>query len=103
MKREDVLKLLEKEWENIGESAIDHARRLADRDEKMKFLSESWGISEEEFNSKSEAWRIWFAYWLGREHGRATAIGNAIAKLKENNNNDSIIKIFLKALWVINP
>ena len=95
MRRDKILELLEKEHEHVRENAEKAAVGLADRDYKTyDFLKDYY-----RFSDKNGNWFLWFAYWLGREHGRDTAINNARLYLKDD--KEPIIKSFLRSLWVI--
>ena len=82
---------------------------LADRDYKT---FDFWNGKNGKFaggrpKDTPESWPLWFAYWLGREHGRDTAINNARIMLKRQeegyDKKKGIVKTFLEALWIIPP
>lgn len=94
MERKEVLKLLERENELIQKSAEKSAIGLADRD----YLTYDFKKRHNDKMDKTGNWMLWFAYWLGREHGRQTAINNARIYIKDG---EAIVKSLLRGLWII--
>ena len=93
MKRKEVISLLKREIEYIRESAIRSATMLAERDQNTRFYEEIKDIPTQQ--------QLWFAYWLGREHGRNTGIQNA--KIYMEQDGEAMVKALLKGFWVISP
>lgn len=105
MQRQKVLELLKKETKHISKTQFRNAQMLADRDYRNDFWN---GIEVKDTPElDNESWRLWFAYWLGREAGRATVLNNARIMLKRQEQSDEpkqgVVKTLLVASWVINP